>query len=271
MPTTSQDWQNISNEFSSKWNFPNCVGAIDGKHIIIQSPMNSGSEFINYKGTFSVVLMALVDADYCFTFADVRCQGRISDGGVFRNTTFFKKMENHQLELPSDHPLPGKELPTPHVFLADDAFALSRHILKPYKGVYDKGSSERIFNYRLSRARRIVENVFGIMASVFRILRKPMLLQPEKVSVIVMTCVLLHNFLRKSKTSSSKYASRESFDNEDEGRLIHGSWRQDNNMTSMLPIRKIPRRSSIEAQDIRKTFMEYFMTNGKVPWQENYC
>jgi len=143
--------------------------------------------------------------------------------------------------------------------------------LKPYKCVYDKGSSERIFNYRLSRERRIVENVFGIIASVFRILRKPLLLQPEKVSKIVMTCVLLHNFLRKNKTSSSKYASRESFDNEDEVKLIHGSWRQDNNMTSLLPIRKIPRRSAIEAQDIRKTFTEYFITNGKALWQENYC
>lgn len=138
--------------------------------------------------------------------------------------------------------------------------------MKPYKGVYDKSNPERIFNYRLSRARRIVKNVFGIMASVFRILRKPMLLQPEKVSVIVMTCVLLHTFLRKSKTSSSKYASRELFDNEDKDRLIHGSWHQDNNnMTSMLPIRKIPIRSVIEVQDIKKTFTEYFITNGKVP------
>lgn len=216
--------------------------------------------------------MGLVDADYCFTFADIGCQGRISDGGVFRNSALFKKMDTNQLELPSDNPLPGKYLPIPYVFLADDAFGLSQHIMKPYPGVYNKGSPERIFNYRLSRARRVVENVFGIMASVFRILRRPMLLQPEKVSIIVMSCVLLHNFLRKSRTSFSKYATRESFDIGNEGDIKPGSWRQDqHNISSMLPLRKVPRKSGIEAKRIREIFIEYFVTNGKVPWQDTYC
>jgi len=106
--------------------------------------MNSGSEYINYKGTFSVVLMALVDADYCFTYADVGCQGRISDGGVFRNSTLFKKLNENQLNLPPNKPLPGKETFIPYVFVADDAFGLSPHIMKPYAGVFNKGSTQRI-------------------------------------------------------------------------------------------------------------------------------
>lgn len=72
-----------------------------------------------------------------------------------------------------------KELP--HVFVADDAFPLCPNIKKPYSGHQQKGSSKSIYNYRPSRARRIVKNVFGILCSVFRVLRKPMLLQPEKV------------------------------------------------------------------------------------------
>lgn len=83
MPNTSDNWKQVAEQFDAKWNFPHCLGSLDGKHIVTQSPMNSGSEFYNYKGTFSVVLMALVDANYNFLFVDIGCQGRISDGVYF--------------------------------------------------------------------------------------------------------------------------------------------------------------------------------------------
>ena len=50
---TAEDWQRIESRFAQRWNFPNCVGALDGKHIVIQVHNNSGSMFYNYKGTFS--------------------------------------------------------------------------------------------------------------------------------------------------------------------------------------------------------------------------
>lgn len=144
--------------------------------------------------------------------------------------------------------------------------------MKPYSGVYEKGSKERVFNYRLSRARRVVENMFGIMSSVFRVMRKPILLEPEKVTNISLTSALLHNFLRRSKTSSSKYSPNGIFDIENEkGQIIPGTWRQEqNSMASLLPIRNIPRRPGAEAKIIRDEYATYFLTNGKVPWQEKY-
>ena len=71
-PPTTEDWKRIESRFAQRWNFPNCVDALGGKHIVIQAPNNSGSMFYNYKGTFSVVLMALVDADYKFKYVDIR-------------------------------------------------------------------------------------------------------------------------------------------------------------------------------------------------------
>lgn len=141
--------------------------------------------------------------------------------------------------------------------------------MKPYSGVYEKRNAKRIFNYRLSRARRVVENVFGIMTSVFRIFRGPILLEPEKVSEITMTCVLLHNFLRKSKSSKSIYTPPGSFDSENnDGSIIAGSWRSEQNeLNSMLPLQKVPRKSSLEAKMIRDQFAEYFVTSGAVTWQ----
>ena len=77
---------------------------------MIQRPENTVGEFYNYKGTERIVLMAIVDANYCFIFVNVGCQGRISDGGVFRNTEFYRKLENNDLYLPQDEALPGRTI-----------------------------------------------------------------------------------------------------------------------------------------------------------------
>ena len=89
VPKTEEEWKRISTEFSSRWNFPHCVGAMDGKHIAIKCPANSGSNFYNYKNFFSIVLFAIVDADYKFLYVDVGRNGRISDGGILANWLLF--------------------------------------------------------------------------------------------------------------------------------------------------------------------------------------
>jgi hypothetical protein len=79
---------------------------------------------------------------------------------------FIENSENN-LYLPQDEALPGRTIPVLYVIVADDAFPLTRHTMKPYATDLNKGSPKRVFNYRLSRARRIVENAFGLLASVF--------------------------------------------------------------------------------------------------------
>ena len=53
---TPDEWRSIAEEFEERWNFPLCCGAVDGKHVVLKAPANSGSQFFNYKGTFSLVL-----------------------------------------------------------------------------------------------------------------------------------------------------------------------------------------------------------------------
>ena len=91
MPQTQEEWLQIAEEYERKWNFPHCLGATDGKYCAIQCPANSGSDFFNYKSFFCIVLFGLVDADYCFMYADMGRQWYIiSDSGVLQNTTFLK-------------------------------------------------------------------------------------------------------------------------------------------------------------------------------------
>ncbi|XP_063242786.1 uncharacterized protein LOC134542451 [Bacillus rossius redtenbacheri] len=269
LPKNPAEWMEVVKVFEDLWNLPHCVGAIDGKHVIIQSPMNSGSEFYNYKSQFSIVLFALVDGNYNFLFADVGCQGRISDGGVFNNSKLYDMMTKRTLGLPSPTELPGRQMKVPYFFAADNAFALGENILKPYSGDLEKGSCKRIFNYRLSRARRVVENAFGIASSVFRVLRKPILLEPEKVQLIVTAIIHLHNHLRWHSTNL--YTPQELMDYEEGGVLTEGSWRKDENMTSLVPLRSIPRRSSAHFQKIRDELADYCVKEGAISWQKSYA
>lgn len=165
-PNTVEEWRNVSEQFKSRWNFPNCIGALDGKHIVINPPVNTGSEYFNYKHTFSVVLLALVDADYKFLYVDVGTNGSISDGGVFGKSVLAQALydDNNALNIPCDQSLPGRPKPQPFVIVADEAFPLKPNLMKPYSGRNTTTNERRIFNYRLSRARRIVENAFGILA-----------------------------------------------------------------------------------------------------------
>lgn len=260
---TPEEWLFIARQFEERWQFPHCIGCMDGKHVIIQAPFNSGSDFYNYKSNFSIVLFALVDADYNFIFVDVGCQGRISDGGVFKNTKFYKKLESKELGLPEDSLIPSLNKTMPYVFLADEAFALTTHIMKPYSGIHEKGTLERIFNYRLSRARRIVENVFGIISAIFRVLRKPILLSPAKSQIIVMAVCCLHNYIRKSRNSRNIYTPPGTFDQEDEqGNIVPGNWRQEKKSeTSFLPLKNTPRKTAATAKEIRNNFAEYMLNN----------
>nr|CAI5837433.1 unnamed protein product [Callosobruchus analis] len=249
----------VERQFNDLWNFPHCMGAMDGKHVVIQAPSNTGSDFFNYKGDFSVVLLALVDANYSFTYVDIGCKGRISDGGIFKNTALCANIREN-LNLPQPYPLPG-----------NDAFALDVNLMKPYPGQHAKGSKERVLNYSLSRARRTMENVFGTLSAVFRVLRKPILLAPQKAQIITLTCCYLHNFLMKQKSSSQLYTPPGSFDTEDQvtHTIIAGNWRRDTPATNLLPIRHVGRRPGGDAKDIREEFSEYFQTDiGMVPWQK---
>lgn len=142
------------------------------------------------------MLLALVDGNYNFIFADVGCQGRISDGRIFKNCTLRSMLTEKTLGSPLPEELPGRHVKLPYFFVAVSAFALGENIMRSYPGNHPTGSPKRIFNYRLNRARRIVKNAFGIASAVFRVLRKPVLLEPNKAELTVMSVVVLHTCLR---------------------------------------------------------------------------
>ena len=199
-PPTTNDWIRIENEFGELWNFPNCIGVLDGKHVVITSPAKSGSLFFNYKSTFSINLMALVDANYRFIFVDIGQYGSNADGPVFQKSEFGKLYLKNELNVPGPKHLPRARYlgAMPHVIVADKAFPLCPTIMRPFPKGRNQNRMPRpcqVFNYRLSRAHRIVENAFGILAQRFRIYNRRMQYSVNTVVKIVKATCVLHNFL----------------------------------------------------------------------------
>jgi hypothetical protein len=164
IPTTPDGWLEIAKVFETRWNLPHCIGAIDGKHVAIKCPPSGGSMYHNYKSFHSIVMMAVVDGDYKFLNVDVGANGAGSDGGVFANTELKACFDDGSLGLPPPCPLPGGQEPVGYFLVGDEAFPLRPWLMKPVPS-RNLTHDQRIYNYRLSRARRVVENAFGILAA----------------------------------------------------------------------------------------------------------
>lgn len=98
--------------------------------------------------------------------------------------------------------------------MADDAFKLSKRIMKPYSSK-NLSYIQKIFNYRLSRARRTVESAFGIFANKWRIFQTAISMLPETADIIVTASVCLHNYILKEEQDCGyKMYSQESISND---------------------------------------------------------
>lgn len=245
---TEEEWLRIASEFYERTNFPQCIGAVDGKHIRMCKPDGSGSAFFNYKSFFSMVLMAVVDADYCFVSIDIGAYGASSDSNIFKQSNLHKKLEKDKLNIPQPRTLPGDEggKIMPFVLVGDEAFALSKHVLRPYPR-RNLSIAQRIYNYRLTRARRMVECAFGILCNKWRIFHRAIDVHLHFCEIIVKTCCVLHNFIRK----------RDGIRFED---TLHEC--------PLDNIEAIGTRSSMQGTTVRDYFKDYFISpQGSLSWQ----
>lgn len=254
----------MAKEFELKWNFPNCLGAIDGKHIAITPPPGSGSFFYNYKNFHSQILLAIANANYEILYFHFGCNGRVSDGGVFEMTDFYRALDGGRLNIPKEGVVDGVTLP--FVFIADDAFPLREDLMKPFSSKVST-KNRKIYNYRLSRGRRMIESVFGILAERFGVFQKPIsFINPDKVESVVVACCYLHNYLRSK--IPQEYSPFDWLDSEDlETGVFTPGPRMDPNK-NLAP--GANRSKSEKAKAVREKFVHYFNNKGAVEWQGRF-
>ncbi|XP_011858988.1 PREDICTED: uncharacterized protein LOC105556501 [Vollenhovia emeryi] len=252
-----KNWEKLADEFEQLWNYPNCVGCIDGKHIALQAPPNSGSTYFNYKKYHSIILLAISDAKYRFTMADIGAEGRQSDGGVFKNSDIGRHFEEGTFKLPNVKPVESSGPALPYVLLADEAFPLTTYMMRPYPRSSSLDLRKKVFNYRLSRARRVVESAFGILAARWRIYRKPIIASVANARKIVQATIALHNFIiinEEKLLSKNIYAH---ITPEDRNIISQGF--------SSLPVTR--GKFVKNGIEIRNAYADFFVGSGAVPFQ----
>lgn len=197
IPTPDENtWKEAEIGYREIWKFPNCVGSIDGKHVAIKCPPNSGSEYFCYKNFYSIVLLAIVDPYYKFLVVDIGNYGRHSDSGIFEHSIFYREYIHEKSILPPK-PLPGTEEPIPHVLIGDEGFALQSYLMRPFsRSTVLHDERKKRYNYRLCRARRVVENAFGILTQKWRIFLRPIECDVETAIDVVKAACCLHNYIR---------------------------------------------------------------------------
>ena len=132
-PKPEESWLEIADKFNTRWNFPNGLGPIDGKHIVIQQSGKSGSHYRNYKGTDSIVIMATVGPKYEYLYIEVGANGRNSDGGIWDRCELKKAIEKEILNLPAPRVEQSGDCKLPFVITGDDAFPFKPYLIISYE------------------------------------------------------------------------------------------------------------------------------------------
>ncbi len=165
----------------------------------IRKPINGGSYYYNYKNFHSVVLMALVDGDYKFTWVEVGANGTSSDAQIFEDCGIKQAIDQHVIGFPTA----DDDRDIPYVCVGDDAFPLRTYTMKPF-GRLGLEVPERIYNYRTSQCRRVSENAFGILANRYACLLSVIKFQPKIASDIVLPAICCHNLMCSALMATEK-------------------------------------------------------------------
>ncbi|XP_069832267.1 uncharacterized protein [Dendropsophus ebraccatus] len=247
MPSpTEETWRQVAAGFQTVANFPHCLGAVDGKHVRVQQPPHSGSRYYNYKKIFSVILMAVADANCKFVAINVGAYGSTGDSRVLQASQIGVQILRAGDTLPAAEPLPGSTDPVPFVMVSDEAFPLLRNLLRPYPR-RELDTRKRILNFRLSRARRVVKCTFGIMSNQWRVLGTTIKLDVRTVDNIIKACCVLHNYARPEGSHEMMENQHATIDN-----VVNWEFLPPSNL----------------GVAIRDRYADYFMSpEGAMPWQ----
>jgi len=272
-PRSPDDWIEISKGFENIWNMPNVLGAIDGKHIQIEAPANTGTLYHNYKGFFSIVLLAICDAKYCFTLVDIGQYGSNNDSGVLAKSEIGKRFEENKMNLPAPRKVNSCSYdPLPYYLVGDEIFPLKDWMMRPYPGKLTEEQS--VFNYRHSRARRVIENAFGILRSRWRIFSRPIKATVENVEIYVWAAICLHNYLRLTDNAMNTHAGFVDC-NSKSGQIKEGEWRSDQGPVEDCCWRNLKKvrgsRPNSKSTEMRDALKDYTNSEeGSVDWQLRY-
>ncbi|XP_014213350.1 protein ANTAGONIST OF LIKE HETEROCHROMATIN PROTEIN 1-like [Copidosoma floridanum] len=258
-------WLKMAQEFEEKWDFPHCIGAIDAVHIVMQPSSNESPSKQKSNERNSIVLLAICDANFIFTFVDMGTYG--CNGEIFRASQIGCAFENNDMNLPKPSPLNENDTENfPYVLVGDEAFPLKTYLLRPYPQKDCIEVSRLNFNCRLIRAQKTIETCLGILSSRWQIFSKTINMDVDKTMKIVQACVCLHNWLRLSDLSGNscvRYMTTELVDQKVGDVFVAGSCRKSSERSGAFKDISCVGSNvgSRKAIQIRDSYLHYFNSN----------
>lgn len=235
-PPTQHNLAEEAGKFYQKWNFPNCIGVIGAKYILLAKIKNGAS--IKRKKRYSVLLSAVADSDSRFQTVNVSEVG--NDSGCYFEDIY---------EDCGSQPLPGSNVDVPFVLIGNLRFPLMEHIMRPY----EKASAKRMknFNERLKSTSVPIDMAFEVLIQKFKILTAANSSIKTAVQLTIKaTCLLYNVMLDIDGENDLDFIKIKSCDDE----LTH-----QNQMTKKKTPQDI--RPTDRAEEIRSQFKHYFATN----------
>ena len=132
--------------------------------------------------------------------------------------------------------------------------------------------AEQILNYRLSKARRVIENTFGFLVARWRLCRTSIIASVENAESYVLAILALHDCLRL--TDNATYTAKGFVDSEDStGTVTVAKWRKNANANGLVNLPNV--RGSRYSEDAlsRTGALKAYVNSplGKVDWQLDHA
>jgi hypothetical protein len=242
--------ENTMEGFLSNWQIPQCAGAIDGSHIPVAVPAHLHTDYYNRKGWYSMLVQAIISYDYRITDVCIGWPGSVHDARVFVHSGVYSKVVQGEL-LPSTYAKNISGVQVPPYLIGDAAYPIKTWLMKPFP---DRGlsCSQKTYNYRLSRARMVVENGFGRLKGRWRRLLKRNDMSLAKVPTIIAACCVLHNICEQNRDRYDDSWSTEVAEIEQEMQQPQGN--DGDNSESTMP-------NDATAHEIRSALLQYFINH----------
>lgn len=207
--------------------------------------------------------MAIVNDNFEFIYLSVSSHSRANDSGIWESSDFNSKIQSNALNIPMDYNVHGSKSKLPYVFIGDKSFPLRNNLLRPF-ALRVLPYDEKVFNYRLARARRVFDNAFGVLTNRFQCFHRPIALDSNRVDSILLAACTLHNFLLRNVRD---YVDLMILDYEDteSGSIIHGTRIES---AALLDLSLTTTSTTNNGKIVRNEYKKFFIDAGKVSFQD---
>ncbi|KAL7294230.1 hypothetical protein TKK_0012246 [Trichogramma kaykai] len=255
-PPSTSDLKRIADEYKENFDFPHCVGALDGRHCPIRQPPHSGAEFYNYKKFYSIVLTAMCDEHKRFTFLNLGSFGSWNDASIFHYSDIRQNLKNNVINLPRVEELPNSDTILPYVIITDGGYPTKNYLMKPYMKIPQMTVPMKVFNFRLSRARYIIEAAFGLLCNLWQVNEIPLGWKLSITEAIIFSTLCLHN----AKITLDLHESRGYYDHCIDSAQVNEQQIEEENDDQA--------RYNFNEFNVRAILQDYFVSPaGAVPYQ----